>query len=105
MTPSTPGAVPLLGKAGDCILFSHALWHGPGPNTSGRTRKSLLYNYCQLFMRPYDFETPPDVLDRCTPRQRRLLGDLGYPFRPGSYTYVPADQVALIRGEDPQGAD
>jgi hypothetical protein len=98
-TPATPGAVSLLGEAGDCILFPHSLWHGPGPNTSGRARKTLLYNYCQMFMRPYDFEVTPAVKQRCTPRQRRLLGDLGYEFRPGSYTYVPVDQVQLITGE------
>ena len=98
LSPASPGAVPLLGKAGDCVLFPHALWHGPGPNTSGRERRTLLYNYCQLFMRPYDYETVSAVLERCTPRQRRLLGDLGYAFRPGSYTYVPPDQVELITG-------
>ena len=42
VTPSSPGAVPLMGRAGDCILFPHSLWHGPGPNTSGRARKTLL---------------------------------------------------------------
>ena len=98
ITPQTPGAVPLMGKAGDCVIFQHALWHGPGPNTSGRARKTLLYNYCQLFMRPYDYETVSAVKERCTPRQRRLLGDLGYDFRPGSYTYVPEDQLDLIFG-------
>ena len=96
ITPATPGAVPLMGKAGDCILFPHSLWHGPGPNTSGRARKTLLYNYCQLFMRPYDYESVSMVIDRCSPRQRRLLGDLGYDFRPGSYTYVPEDQLEVI---------
>ena len=50
-------------------------------------------------MRPYDYETVSPVADRCTPRQRRLLGDLGYDFRPGSYTYVPEDQLAVILGE------
>jgi ectoine hydroxylase-related dioxygenase (phytanoyl-CoA dioxygenase family) len=101
VTPATPGAVPLMGKAGDCILFPHSLWHGPGPNLSGRARKTLLYNYCQLFMRPYDYETVAAVKDRCTPRQRRLLGDLGYDFRPGSYTYVPEDQLAVILNPSP----
>lgn len=101
VTPATPGAVPLMGKAGDCILFPHSLWHGPGPNLSGRARKSLLYNYCQLFMRPYDYETVAAVKDRCTARQRRLLGDLGYDFRPGSYTYVPEDQLAVILNRNP----
>ena len=95
-SPEMPGAVPLMGEAGDCFLFSHSLWHGPSKNNSGRARKTLLYNYCQLFMRPYDYAVTGDVLDRCTPRQRRLLGDLGYDFRPGSYAYVPEDQAELI---------
>ena len=97
--PHAPGAVQLMGKAGDCYLFPHALWHGPAPNNSGSARKTLLYNYCQMFVRCYDFPAPrQDVMDRCTPRQRRLLGDLGYEFRPGSYFYVPEDQEAVMRG-------
>ena len=96
--PHAPGAVQLMGKAGDCYLFPHALWHGPAPNNSGSARKTLLYNYCQMFVRWYDFPAPrKDVMDRCTPRQRRLLGDLGYEFRPGSYFYVPEDQEAVMR--------
>jgi len=94
--PKTPGAVQLMGSAGDCILFPHSLWHGPGPNLSGHGRKTLLYNYCQLFVRSYDFETVPTVLDRCTPRQRRLVGDLGHDFRPGSYFYAPQDQIEVV---------
>lgn len=96
--PQSPGAVHLEGRAGDCFLFSHALWHGPAPNRSGRARKTLLYNYCQMFVRAYDFETVPALAQRASPRQRRLLGDLGYDFRPGSYFYVPDDQEAVIRG-------
>ena len=96
VSPQTPGAVPLEGEAGDCFLFCHSLWHGPSPNHSGRGRKTLLYNYCQMFLRAYDFETVSEVRTRCTPRQRRLLGDLGYEFRPGSYFYVPQDQEAVI---------
>jgi hypothetical protein len=96
VTPKTPGAVPLMGKAGDCVLFSHSLWHGPSQNISGRARKTLLYNYCQQFMRPYDYAMVAEVAERCSPRQKRLLGDLGFDFRPGSYTYVPEDQIELI---------
>jgi len=102
-TPHSPGAAQLAGKAGDCYLFSHALWHGPAPNRSGKGRKTILYNYCQLCMRCYDYLTTPDLLDRCTPRQRRLLGDLGHEFRPGSYFYAPADQAAVITGDDSLG--
>jgi hypothetical protein len=98
LNPNSPGCVQLEGKAGDCFIFSHALWHGPSPNNSGRARKTLLYNYCQMFMRCYDYQTTPDLAQRATPRQRRLLGDLGYDFRPGSYFYVPDDQSELILG-------
>ena len=100
MTPYSPGAAQLLGKAGDVYLFPHALWHGPSRNESGNARKVLLYNYCQLWVRCYDFGAIPDVAQRATPRQRRLLGDLGYDFRPGSYFYVPKDQAAVIRNGD-----
>ncbi len=96
-TPRTPGAVQLTGKAGDCYLFPHSLWHGPTSNRSGRARKTLLYNYCQMFVRWYDFELTSEVKERCTPRQRRLLGDLGSDFRPGSYFYAPVDQVEVIQ--------
>ncbi len=98
LTPHTPGAVQLSGKAGDCYLFSHALWHGPAPNNSGRGRKTLLYNYCQMCVRWYDFGSVANILGRCSPRQRRLLGDLGYDFRPGSYFYAPLDQEEIING-------
>ena len=99
MTPYSPGAAQLTGKAGDVYLFPHALWHGPCRNESGNARKVLLYNYCQLWVRCYDFGAIPDIAQRTTVRQRRLLGDLGYDFRPGSYFYVPRDQTAVIRGE------
>ena len=97
MTPYSPGAAQLIGKAGDVYLFPHALWHGPSRNESGNARKVLLYNYCQLWVRCYDFGAIPDLAQRATTRQRRLLGDLGYDFRPGSYFYVPRDQEAVIR--------
>lgn len=97
--PKTPGAVPLLGKAGDAYVFPHAIWHGPSPNHSGKARKTILYNYCQMFMKPYDFGGPPrQLFDRCTPRQRRLLGDLGHDFRPGDFFYAPLDQEAVMNG-------
>ncbi|MCZ6632999.1 MAG: phytanoyl-CoA dioxygenase family protein [bacterium] len=96
ITPYSPGAVRLMGKAGDVYLFPHSLWHGPAKNFSSKSRKVLLYNYCQLWVRCYDFDSVPDVSQQCTARQRRLLGDLGYDFRPGSYFYVPKDQAEVI---------
>jgi hypothetical protein len=38
----------------------------------------------------------PQMKNQCTPRQLRLIGDLGYDFRPGSYFYVPLDQSEII---------
>ena len=102
-TPNSPGAVQLPGSAGDCYLFSHSLWHGPSPNYSGKARKTLLYNYAQMFIRSYDHEVTPEVTGQLTPRQRRLLGDLGHGFRPGSYFYVPPDQQEMIY-QDNRGA-
>jgi hypothetical protein len=99
--PKTPGTVPLLGKAGDAYVFPHAIWHGPSPNHSGKARKTILYNYCQMFMRAYDYSGPyTDLFERCTPRQRRLLGDLGHgpEFRPGDFFYAPLDQEAVMKG-------
>ncbi|MCY4142372.1 MAG: phytanoyl-CoA dioxygenase family protein [Gammaproteobacteria bacterium] len=96
ITPDSPGSLQILGEAGDCILFPHSMWHGPCKNRSGRARKTILYNYCQMFMRQYDFEFTPALAEWCSPRQRRLLGDLGYEFRPGSYFYGPRDQVEVI---------
>ena len=52
-----------------------------------------------MFLRSYDHAVLPEsVFAQCSPRQRRLLGDLGHPFRPGDYFYVPTDQEAVILG-------
>ena len=96
ITPESPGAAQLMGKAGDVYLFPHSLWHGPCRNLSNKPRKILLYNYCQLWVRSYDHHNVPEVAQGCSPRQRRLLGDLGYDFTPGSYFYVPLDQQDVI---------
>ena len=102
--PMAEGARQLHGKAGDCYLFPHSLWHGPAANLSGRPRNCLLYNYCQMFVRSYDHEVTPEVEGALTPRQRRLIGDLGHSFRPGSYFYVPEDQTEVIYGDDAPNA-
>lgn len=100
VNPYSDGAKQIIAQAGDCVLFPHAMWHGPCRNESDVARKTLLYNYCQLFMRQYDFQITSNIAEWCTPRQRRLLGDLGYDFRPGSYFYVPVDQVnVVLQGE------
>ena len=94
----TPGAVQLRVAAGDAAVFSHSLWHGVAPNRSSRTRKSLIFGYSQLFLRSFGYDRPsPKLLAQCTPRQRRLLGDMGRPWHPGAYFKPPQDQIELIR--------
>jgi ectoine hydroxylase-related dioxygenase (phytanoyl-CoA dioxygenase family) len=97
ITVNTPGAVQLVAKAGDAAVFAHSLWHGVSPNRSKRHRKSLIYCYSQMCFRPFDFyDQPPHILNRCTPRQRRLLGELPSPSRPASYFYSPKDQTDVM---------
>ena len=99
VTTATPGAVQLCAEAGDAVIFSHALWHGVSTNHSRRARKSLIYCYGQMCFRTFDFNGhAPDLLDRCSPRQRRLLGDLSREWQPGAYFYSPEDQPEVIAG-------
>lgn len=101
-TPADPGTLQFVVEAGDAVFFPHSLWHGSAPNISGagQTRKSIVYGYNQMFFRTYDNVTlPPELWEQATPRQKRLLGDLGRPWRPGLYFYPPEDQVQIMEGE------
>ena len=91
-------AVQLCVKAGDAAVFTHALWHGAAANRFNRSRKTLIYCYNHHCLRAYDYDkASPELLARCTPRQQRLLGDIGE-WHPGSYFYSPSDQVEVITG-------
>ncbi len=97
-TGSVPDqAIQVLAKPGDVLIFPWTLWHAVGPNLSGRTRLSLTIRYGQLSLRPLDkLDFVLGDLDRdLTPRQRRLLGDLGPSLSP----YKPVNQHAIIHGE------
>lgn len=94
------GAMQLLAEAGDAVIFPWALWHGVGPNRTGRIRKSVTFRYGQMWCRPYDYESlPVEVLDRMTPRRRRLFGDMGENHHPTDY-YKPHDQLEIICGDE-----
>ena len=102
VTVDTPGALQLMVKAGDAAVFSHSIWHGVAPNLSKRARKTLIYCYNQMCFRPFDFRSQPrEILDRCTPRQRRLLGDVGEHARADAYFYSPEDRAELMEGTSP----
>lgn len=97
---TTPGTSQVLAKAGDALIFTHSLWHGGARNTSSVTRKNIQYGYNQMFFRNFDYDpVPPDVLEACTPRQRRLLGDLGPGGKPNQHFYPPRDHLAMMFAE------
>ena len=102
--PYIPEAVQLCVKAGDAAIFSHASWHGAVANKSDKPRKTLIYCYSHQCFRPFDYEkASPELLERCTPRQRRLIGDIGE-WKYGSYFYSPPDQLPVITGIEPEEA-
>ena len=90
------GGVQLVAEAGDAVIFTYGLWHGVAPNEGEDVRRSVTFRYGQLWSRPWDYEkAPPEVLARMTPRQRRLMGDIGPNSAPGAY-YAPEDQFDII---------
>jgi ectoine hydroxylase-related dioxygenase (phytanoyl-CoA dioxygenase family) len=69
--------IPLLAPAGAVAIFPASLWHGGGEHTAPGVRR-LLHGF---FSRPWatpQFDSlrsmPLDLLARCTPFQRQLLG-------------------------------
>ena len=93
-----PSAVQLTARAGDVLLFPWSLWHAVAPNRRGGVRKSVTIRYGPLWARPYDYERlPGEVMQRLTPRRRRLFGDLGEGARNWSYYYVDLqEQLRLM---------
>ena len=96
----TPGTTQVLARPGDALVFTHSLWHGGAANLSTVTRKNIQYGYNQVFFRNFDYDPIPDaVMAAATPRQRRLLGDMGPNAKPSLHFYPPRDQVELMFGE------
>ncbi|HZO88398.1 MAG TPA: phytanoyl-CoA dioxygenase family protein [Chthonomonadaceae bacterium] len=92
--PDPYGAIEICAHPGDAVLFEQRTYHAVGPNRSHITRKSLFFGYGYRWLRPMDYVTmPPELLERCSPVRRQLLGDaktqLGY--------YLPTDEDAPLR--------
>ena len=97
--PYIPEAIQLRARAGDAVVFSHSLWHGFVTNRSQNPRKTLVYCYVHQCLRAFDYNNVSDgIMEKCTQRQRRLIGDIGE-WKPGSYFYSPPDQVQVMKGE------
>lgn len=79
--PSEPdsdpdGAMDLLVKRGTAVLFDRRMWHSRGWNFSDVTRKVLFMGYSYRWLRGLDYNLmPPEILAKCDPIRRQLLGD------------------------------
>jgi hypothetical protein len=61
-------------RAGDMVVFTEALTHGTLPWRAEHQRLALLYKYAPGHLCWSEYTGwGPDVLDRCSPRQRLLL--------------------------------
>ena len=70
------GAMDLLVKRGTAVLFDRRMWHSRGWNFSGVTRKVLFMGYSYRWLRGLDYNLmPEEVLEKCDPIRRQLLGD------------------------------
>ena len=70
------GAIDLLVKRGTAVLFDRRMWHSRGWNFSDVTRKVLFMGYSYRWLRGLDYNLmPPELLDKCNPIRRQLLGD------------------------------
>tara|TARA_A100001037_G_scaffold158154_1_gene142514 strand:- start:12 stop:812 length:801 start_codon:yes stop_codon:yes gene_type:complete len=88
--------IQMIAEAGDAAIFPHNLWHGVAPHDGDNVRRSVTFRYGQMWSRPYDYEkVPEEVLDRMTPRQRRLMGDMGDGYTATDY-FKPKDQLEVV---------
>lgn len=80
MNSEMPGAVQVLARPGDAILFHNELWHAVAPSTSTGPRKVLYYAYGPSWLRLNDRDAPsPELVARVDPVRRQLLGALSRP--------------------------
>lgn len=70
------GAIDLIVKRGTAVLFDRRMWHSRGWNFSDVTRKVLFMGYSYRWLRGLDYNLmPPEILEKCDPIRRQLLGD------------------------------
>ncbi|MEE2659290.1 MAG: phytanoyl-CoA dioxygenase family protein [Candidatus Latescibacterota bacterium] len=90
-------------KPGDAVLWRTAVWHCVGPNRSRKTRKIMHVGYHYRWLRPTDYiEQDPELLARCSPVRRQLLGALAPdtdPLGPNS-DIAPASQYWQASNDD-----
>lgn len=91
-------AVTVHAAPGDILLFPYSLWHAVAKNTR-RPRETFIFRYGHLWHRPHDYlQQPPEVLERMSPRLRRMFGDFGDDVHPTDYYKPPAQRSVMAGG-------
>ncbi|MBM3279545.1 MAG: hypothetical protein FJY95_15920 [Candidatus Handelsmanbacteria bacterium] len=68
------GAIPVLARPGDTVLFDQRLYYARSPKHYAVVRKVLFYGYTYRWLRTKDDLTiPPDLLAACDPIRKQLL--------------------------------
>ena len=75
-TEDPEGVIEVKVKPGTAVLFDRRLWHSRGYNYSEQVRKVLFFGYSYRWLRGLDYNNmPEEVLTKCDPIRRQLLGD------------------------------
>ena len=103
-----PGAVELRLAPGAAVIWRTAVWHCVGPQLSPRTRTIIHIGYHHRWLRPTDYVTQDkDLLSRCDPVRRQLLGALPVgtdplgedsAWAPASKFWQPGEDDVPLRG-------
>ncbi|MES2460265.1 MAG: phytanoyl-CoA dioxygenase family protein [Armatimonadota bacterium] len=98
------GAIQVLTRPGDAVLFEQRCWHAVGPNFSSLSRKNIYLGYCYRWMKAIDFVTQSDeLLEKASPVQRQLLGHatevLSY-YLPSRNQYADVPLKAMLEERD-----
>lgn len=92
-----PDSTQLKMKAGDAVIFDQRLWHASSRNRSNKTRSALYYGYGYAYLKPIDYvSVPDDILVKCSPIGKQLLGHRTSLFPSFSY-YHPADKEVPLK--------
>ena len=65
------------GPAGSAFVFDGRLWHGTGANRTATPRRGILSYHCRGWVRQqenFTLSLAPEVLAKCSPELRRVLG-------------------------------
>ncbi|RFU32323.1 hypothetical protein B7463_g4024, partial [Scytalidium lignicola] len=70
--------IPVVMPAGSMVYFLNTVWHSGGANTTAKPRRSLIIQYCQPWVRPYENMTIAQSWNDLDKLPKKLLSLLGF---------------------------